>query len=106
MTSSDPIRTYQETVRRRESAEAEAQRLADTIHNASSLLRDWREVRIVGMEFPIAVSRTNSIDPKKWPTIEALGQALKAWHDSDQASRNAWAAIPRADRKKLRDPGS
>jgi hypothetical protein len=100
----NPVARYLDAIEALEQAAAEADRLAETVHDASVKLKNWREVNFVNVDAQGAAGRGGTIDAREWPSAEQLAGAVALWHARQTEVRAAWEAVPPNRRAGLQPP--
>jgi len=104
---SDPIRTYLDSVQNLERVAATAKGYIATIVFVASALQQ-RPLNFMfsntNIGMPTSVMGGPTTDGSKWPTAEAIQQALSQWHHARLTASQAWSAVPVADRSNLKEP--
>lgn len=100
----DPIRQYQQALRRRAQAYEAATELIAGVRYAATLAEDWQRMEISHPDFAGPRDSSMPLDPAEWPAIESLVSVLSDWHRADRAVARAWAKLPSEDREGIRAP--
>jgi len=106
---SSEIEAYQNAVTKYKAVVAKCEAIANTVHQASNALRNWRKTMMsnVGGGWPmeIALNRNSpSINGSEWVTAHQLATALQDYHAARSAMDNAYSAIPATQRDVVVPP--
>ena len=103
--ATDPIRDYQHALRDLDAATKHVEGIVTKVHDVSSRLTHWQNVRIIGATtFDLDLVDATTIDARGWPSIEELGHALVDWHKRHDQVEQAWNRLDQVDRVGLQTP--
>jgi len=96
--------SYEEAFGREEAAR---QRLNDSIsliQHVATLLMNPENLYVANVGFVLPPGLHYEVDGRTWPTGTELAEVLSDWDSARQTARRAWAALPDAEKRRLRRP--
>mgnify|MGYP001562055118 CR=1 FL=1 len=107
----NPIETYQTTLRSFINVTNKVTQIVNIILKASNNMEDqnWKTVMVSNSDPPTTFPREiaenpASIDAKTWPTGPQIASALSQWHSAKSAAQQSYQKIPEHQRTGIQPP--
>jgi len=110
MSGVDPIREYQESLRKADAARRSLSVMARTLSETGGWLqRQWQFVAVTGtaVSFPPGIfsgKQANVVNGKDWPSAESMAQAIMELHQALDDCKAKYQNIMPNDRTGLASP--
>ncbi len=96
---------YEQLLNEFKGAEHRIHEVVDPLIQAGDILRNggWKRAAVPGFPVPLVASAHECM-PGNLPTIKQVGEAIVAWHATQDAIRKAWTTLPDVLRANVEAP--